>query len=83
MGLDYFFANPNVQATLEHVPRLIVAAMKMWRSNATRRAWWTAGVAPFGNHKRVVDRANVLSSEGRSDVRRTHECVSPIRIECS
>src|SRR5713226_2349925 len=53
-GLDFLFANPNVQSTLQHVPRFIVAPMKMWRGNEPRRTGWTAWVTPLGDHKGIA-----------------------------
>jgi hypothetical protein len=55
---DYFRANANAQSALQHVPRFIIAPMKMRRSDETGRAWGTAGVAPLGDHKGIIGRTD-------------------------
>jgi len=50
------------QSAFQHVPRFVVAAMKMRRGRSDWRTWRTAWVAPLGDHKRIGDRTHDLPS---------------------
>src|SRR5438093_6564476 len=57
------FSYTTLFRSFQHVPRFIVTAMKMRRGDQTRRTWGTTRVAPFGDHKSIVDRTEDLRSE--------------------
>src|SRR5262249_51331922 len=53
-----------------------ILVVQMERGNVTRRTTVSSGVAPFGNHKIVIDRTKNISGQWRSNDRRTHANVN-------
>jgi hypothetical protein len=66
-GLDVIAAGPDAQAALQHVPRFVIIMMKMRRGDETGRARGASWIPPFGNHKRIPNRANDLPGQRWSD----------------
>lgn len=70
--LDVIGPHAHAQRPLEHVPSLIIIAMKMQRCNPTWGSGRTPGILPLGNDEIAASRSDDGSSQRRSDDRRTH-----------
>src|SRR6266481_227918 len=81
VSLDFLIANANAEGAFEHIPRFIVVAMKMGRGDETGLARGTTRIAPFGDDKGIVNRADDLSGERRGDSRRIHMRASSKKVK--
>jgi hypothetical protein len=64
-GLDFIFPSLYAQGAFHDVPGLVVVLMQVERSDPTRRSWRRTGIAPFGDHERIIRRAENIAGKRR------------------